>query len=117
MAWTMTYKEKREEKQLRAEFKAKYGAQKKSPSFFAQKTKASRRAWWASLTLEQQQAYIEKRQAQKNEQRQGQSSCPVFPEINEINESNRAEWQARIKKLNPWVQFPASIKQEIRQTA
>ena len=75
---------------------------------FRQKTKAQRRTWWNNLTPQQQQAYIERKQAEKSQQRAEthyESPCPDFPEI---NDSNRADWQARIKKLNPWVQFPAA---------
>jgi len=99
----MTYAERKEEKRLKAEFKRKYAHKKRQCSF--RKSKAERRAWWASLTDEQRQAYIERKQAEKSQRRAEsdyQSPCPDFPEI---NDSNRAEWQARIKKLNPWVQI------------
>ena len=100
MTWTMTRAEKRYDKRASGEFKQKY----KKKSKFKRKTKAERRAWWYSLTDEQRQAYIEKKQAEKGKRPARESNCKVFPAI---TDENRHIWQEKILRLNQWL--PADI--------
>lgn len=73
------------------------------------KSKKQRKQWWNRLTLEQQAEYIEKRQAQKAEERKNSPpkelkfnpKCPWLTEG--INDTNREQWLARIEKKNPWL--------------
>lgn len=70
------------------------------------KSKAQRQAWWRSLSPEQQDEYIERRQSRKAELRKSRSPVqPVGFEATGVNESNRAEWMALILLKNPWFQF------------
>ena len=63
-------------------------------------SKAEKRRWWFSRTLEEQQAHIAKKQAEKAKRPARESNCPVYPVI---DDSNRAEWEALILKKNPWL--------------
>ena len=73
------------------------------------KTKKQRRQWWNSLSLDEQQEYIERRQAKKAKQRKNKPPRvlrynPEYPWMTEgVNESNRANWLAMIHKKNPWL--------------
>ncbi len=68
---------------------------------YTRKSKAERRRWWLSRTEEERQTYIQHKQAEKAEKRQGKpSACPIFPVI---DSSNRKEWQDKILKLNLWL--------------
>ncbi len=79
------------------------------PKTYQYKTKKQRRQWWNSLSFYQQQIYIEKRQAIKAKRHKNQSKRvlrynPEYPWMTEgVNETNRAQWWAMIKKKNPWL--------------
>lgn len=95
-------------------FRLKYGAKRKSkkkgPKPKRQgKSKKERQEWWRNLTPDQQQEYIEKKQAQKAERRKNEPERVLkynskYPWMTEgVNESNRADWLAMIAKKNPWL--------------
>jgi len=64
-------------------------------------SKAARRKWWHSLTLDQQQAYIGKQQAIKAEKRKLHPvKQQIFPVI---TSKNRAQWLELIARKNPWL--------------
>lgn len=78
------------------------------------KTKKQRQQWWKSLTLDEQQEYIEKRQAskakyRKNNPKQSKKDDYRYPSkiypwlIEGVNDSNREQWQKMIAKKNPWL--------------
>ena len=73
------------------------------------KTKSQRQQWWKSLSLDEQQEYIEHRQAKKAKARKLSPPKklkynPTYPWLTEgVNESNRADWLALIHKKNPWL--------------
>ena len=73
-------------------------------SKFKRKTKAQRQAWWYSLTDEQRQTYIEKKQAEKAKRAPRESNCPVY---GPWDDKNRHIWQEKILRLNQWL--PADI--------
>jgi hypothetical protein len=62
--WQMTYLEKRDEKRLNMAFKEKYGKKKFKPYTKKQKSK-----WFNSLTPEQRQCFIDKKNQKENESR------------------------------------------------
>ena len=95
-------------------FKLKYGAKEKSKKKGQKpkklnKSKKERQKWWRNLTSEQQQEYIEKKQAQKAKRREIHplkelEYNPKYPWMTEgVNDTNRAEWWAMILKKNPWL--------------
>ena len=78
-------------------------------TYYKTKTKKQRRQWWKSLTPEQQQAYIEKRQAKKAKERKNRPKRvlrynPEYPWLTEgVNDTNREQWKAMIRKKNSWL--------------
>ena len=94
-------------------FKSKYGVKsKKSTNKKTEnwnKTKKERQEWWRNLTFDEQQAYIEKKQAQKAERRKiypikEAEYNPKYPWSTEgVNDTNREQWRAMIDKKNPWL--------------
>lgn len=62
-------------------------------------SKNKRRAWFNSLTDIEKKIYIDQKMA-KREDMQRQSTCTVFPEV---NEDNKADWKTKLKKKNPWL--------------
>jgi len=95
-------------------FRLKYGAKRKSkkkgqkPKKY-HKSKKERQEWRRNLTPDEQEAYIERKQAKKAEQRENQPKQPLrynpkYSWMTEgVNEGNRAKWWAMIKKKNPWL--------------
>ena len=77
------------------------------------KTKKQRQQWWKALSLDEQQEYIERRQAKKAKQRKNKPLRvlrynPEYPWMTEgVNESNRDDWLAMIHKKNPWLKKTA----------
>lgn len=69
-------------------------------SKFRRKTKAERQAWWYSLTDDQRQAYIEKKQAEKGKRAPRESNCPIY---GPWDDENRHIWREKILRLNPWL--------------
>jgi hypothetical protein len=67
---------------------------------YKRRSKAERRQWWYSLTDEERYAYQQKKMAEKPKRAKRESTCPEYPVV---DDSNRAEWQARILRLNPWI--------------
>ena len=73
------------------------------------KTKKQRQQWWKSLSLDEQQEYIERRQAKKAKQRKMRPERllkynPAYPWLTEgVNKSNRDDWLVMIHKKNPWL--------------
>ena len=75
------------------------------------KSKRQRQQWWRSLTLEQQDEYIRRKQARKAEERKNSSpkklkvnpKCPWLTEG--VNKTNRKQWLAMIKRENPWLKI------------
>ena len=94
-------------------FRLKYGAKsKKSIKKKVKKwnkSKKERQKWWRNLTSDEQQVYIEKKQAQKAEERKDQLERvlrynPKYPWLTEgVNDTNKAEWWAMILRKNPWL--------------
>ena len=88
-------------------FRLRYGTTAKSKKYH--KTKKERQKWWRNLTFDQQAKQIEKWQAQKAERRENEPPRLLkynlaYPWLTEgVNESNRADWLAMIKKKNPWL--------------
>jgi len=72
-------------------------------------TKAERVAWWKSLSPQEQEAYIARRQERKTAWRKKhpakvQIYDPKYPwATNGIDDSNRAAWQKVILKKNQWL--------------
>uniref|UniRef100_A0A6H1ZQE8 Uncharacterized protein n=1 Tax=viral metagenome TaxID=1070528 RepID=A0A6H1ZQE8_9ZZZZ len=67
------------------------------------KSKKARQSWWNSLTSEQRSEYISALQVKKAEKRAKtgfQSTCTVFPVV---DETNRANWLDKIHAMNPWM--------------
>ena len=94
----------------RAKGKSKKEVRKhKKQHKFCKTTKKERQEWWRNLTSEQQQEYIEKKQAQKAKRRENEPERvlrynPKYPWLTDgVNESNRADWLAMIHKKNPWL--------------
>lgn len=73
------------------------------------KTKKQRRQWWNSLSLDEQQKYIERRQAKKAKQRKMYPKPPLrynpeYPWMTEgVNADNKEQWLAMIHKKNSWL--------------
>jgi len=73
------------------------------------KTKAERQQWWNNLTPNEKEIQIKKWQAQKAKKRKFHplpelEYNPKYPWLTEgVNDSNRAQWWAIIKKKNPWL--------------
>ena len=73
------------------------------------RTKEQRRAWWFSLSDDEQQAYIERRQEKKTAWRQKHPKKepaynPKYPWATEgVGPGNREQWQRTILKKNPWL--------------
>ncbi|HDY88131.1 MAG TPA: hypothetical protein ENH82_08475 [bacterium] len=78
-------------------------------------SKAERQQWWKSLSLDEQQDYIERRQAKKAEQRKNRPKRvleynPAYPWMTEgVNDSNREQWLRAIHKKNPWLREPKPL--------
>lgn len=106
MAWKMTNAEKRYDKQATGVFKQKYGKKSKLRS----KTKADRQAWWRSLTDEQRQAYIEKKQAEKANRPARGSNCPIY---GPWDDTNRHIWREKVLRLNPWLDLETFEPQKL----
>ena len=76
-----------------------------------QETKKQRQQWWKLLSLDEQQAYIEKRQSKKAKRRKNQPERvlkynPEYPWLTEgVNDKNREQWQEMIAKKNPWLKI------------
>ena len=71
-------------------------------------TKKQRQEWWKSLSPDQKEAYIKKRQDKKTLNRKKRSpiryNVKDYPWLNGgVNSSNREQWLAMIKKKNPWL--------------
>jgi len=73
------------------------------------KTKAERQRWWKNLSPQEQEAYIERRQARKTAWRKKHPKKELaydrrFPWATEgVDDTNRAAWQRMILKKNPWL--------------
>jgi hypothetical protein len=74
------------------------------------KTKKQRQEWWYSLTPEQQNEYITKRQAQ-TELRRSKKDRTIDPKrakkypwlIDGVNKENRTQWVNMVLSKNPWL--------------
>lgn len=72
-------------------------------------TKAERVAWWKSLSPQEQEAYIARRQERKTAWRKKhpakvQIYDPKYPWATEgVSESNREQWQRTILAKNKWL--------------
>ncbi len=73
----------------------------RSKDLYQRKTKQQRQEWFYSLTEQDREEWIRKKQAEKSLKRAGKpSNCTVFPLI---DSSNRKKWQERVLKLNNWL--------------
>ena len=75
------------------------------------RTKKQRQQWWNSLSLDEQQEYIERRQAKKTEKRKNEPERVLkyifkYPwTIEGVNADNKEQWLAIIHKKNPWLKI------------
>ncbi len=67
-----------------------------------QKSKAERQAWWRSLTVQEQQDYIARRQAKKTKRRYSKRKVRGF-EASGVGPNNRRLWELFILSKNPWL--------------
>ena len=66
-------------------------------------TKADRRAWFYSLSDEERETWILKKNEAKRKRLEKTgfaSNCTVFPAI---DASNRKAWQDKVLRMNPWL--------------
>ena len=86
------------------------------------RTKAERQAWWNGLSPQEQQEYIERKQARKTAWREKHPKeepayNPKYPwATNGIDDSNRAAWQKVILKKNPWLNLGVFNKGQTPRT-